>query len=122
MLDVNKLFVQKDEVVLTEEERGTITDLVTIHPEIWKVIEKYLYNKVNVLTRKMVNCQPEELKIYQECIKSFLEPMKDFQKIKKDYLQKNKKGNKITKVKDFWYYVTGQDTRGPDGKIRLSAR
>jgi|SRR5215204_1083909 len=113
-----KLFGQPEDILLSEEERGTITDFMVKFPEVWKIIKKYFYIKMNATSREMAKCKKEDLPKHQDHIHWSMSVLRDFQKIKEDYLRKEKKDNKLQKVKDFWYYVTSQDLRNESGKIK----
>ena len=115
-----KLFAPREDLVLSEEEKAMITDKLTKFPEIWKVDKKYIYNKINFLTRQLAKCKPEDLKSLQDRIELLQEIVADYERIKKDYLRKNQKPNTVAKVKDFFYYVTSQDVRDKNGKVKVT--
>lgn len=115
-----KLFAPREDLLLDEEDRGAITDLLTKHPEIWRVEKKYIYNKINFLTRKLAKCKPEELQSLQDRIELCKEYVSDHEMIKKDYLRKSTKSNTVSRVKDLFYYITSQDIRDKNGKVKVS--
>lgn len=117
-----KLFAQREDLLLDDEDKGTITDKLSKYPEIWRVDKKYLYNKINFLTRKLATCNKEELEKYQFGIKILGEVITDQEMIKKDYLKKSLKPSTVGRVKDFFYYVTSQDVKDKDGKVKLTAK
>lgn len=116
-----KLFAPREDLILTDEDRGLLADFLAKHAEIWRVEKKYIYNKMNILTRQLSRCRPEELKSLQDRIKLCEEFIADHEFLKKDYLRKNQKSNTVSKAKDLWHYITSQDVRNKQGQVRLSA-
>lgn len=120
---VKNIFAPREELVLSDEDRGLLSDLQTKHPEIYAVFRKYLYNKINIVSRKLITCKKEDLEILQDRSKAYLEIIKDFEEIKKNYLRMDKRDDKMNSVKKgFLWYVKNNDVRDRQtGKIRLNS-
>jgi hypothetical protein len=99
------------ETSLNDDDKEQIRHLLTSQGDLWDVIVKYLYDKANIQTRKLMNCKPEELAILQDKAKTYLEMIHDFGVIKNERLKKESLVKKtIDKGKDIWDYISGQDT------------
>lgn len=120
---VKNLFAPREDIVLDDEDKGLISDLQTRHPEIYAAVRKYMFNKINIVSRKFVTCKKEELEMLQDRSKTYLEIIKDFEEIKKNYLRMDKKEDKMKSVKKgFLWYVKNNDVRDRQtGKVRLNS-
>jgi len=102
---------RKVETSLNDDDKEQIRHLLTAQGDLWDVIVKYLYDKANIQTRKLMNCKPEELAILQDKAKTYLEMIHDFNIIKDSRLKKESLVKKtIDKGRDIWDYISGQDT------------
>lgn len=115
-----KLFAPKEDVILTEEEEALMADFLTKFHSIWEVQKKYFYNKINSVTRKLVNCKEEETKILQDKVKTYLEIINDFEKIKKKALKSKKNVSTMEVVKDLFYWIQSKDIK-INSQIKLTA-
>lgn len=117
---LKNIFAPREEVVLDDEDKGLISDLQTRHPEIYAAMRKYLYNKVNVVSRKFITCKKEELELLQDRSKTYLEIIKDFEDIKQNYLKMERKEDKLQPVKkNFLWYIQNNDVKDKQGKVRV---
>ena len=105
--EVKPQFMQAKDLDLSVEDKGEIHSLLTKNNILWEIIKKYAYNKSNMVMRQLMNCKPEETKMLQDKSKAYLEIIKDFEQIKKDFTKASAK--KVDKAKDFAYYVSNSD-------------
>lgn len=115
-----KLFSPKEDIVLTHEEEALFADFLIKFDKIWEVQQKYFYNKINVTTRKLVNCKKEETEVLQDKVKTYLEIMSDFEKIKKKSLKNAQGVSTVKVVKDLFYWIQSKDVKTKN-EIKLTA-
>lgn len=110
----------REHLLLDVEDEGAIFDLLTKFESIWTVQKKYLYNKINLVNRKLLTCKPEEVDKLQDKIQTYLEIIADHEKIKGRHSQALKAKVPVKqKVKDIYHYIMNRDVRDDSGRVRL---